>query len=448
MRSLFLLFFLLLSVNAANSVEIVYPKSTEVTINANSTFFIGNTASNSWLKVNGQCVKLHKSGAFAYVVNLKDGQNIFVIESGADKKTYVINKPLARTVSKTNYTSPQFVQYRYLKNYLVANDNAPLRETPVDGGINRMSHFQKDIPLIVDGENKNFYRVVLSDSVKAWVFKDDVAIVTDDYINNPAEIKSYEHKENKDYNIYIFDLTKKTPYVIKEGNPFKLIFYNVRNYPNSTYTFEIPLKHKLFGYSGEYDGNKFILKIRKPPKSIKNVTIAIDAGHGGSEWGAISCFGDKEKDLNLSISKYLEEELKSRGADVVMTRKNDIYVGLRDRVNLANKQDSVILISVHGNALPDCLDPNAHRGTSIYYYYEQSKPLADSILKYMTVIAGTNNDKVRQGSLALVRNTNALSILIEVAYLINPDDSVLLKDEDFQKKCAKAIADGIENYLK
>lgn len=445
MKKLFLLAFLMFLGNSVFALDVVYPKSSKVTINANSTFFIGNT--DSWLKINGQNVKLHSSGAFAYVVSLKDGINTFVLESGADKKTYVINKPFAQAVSK-NSSSAEFVQYKYLKNYVVSGDNVPLRETPVDSGINRMSHFQKDIPLIVDGEKKGFYRVILNDNAKAWVSKGDVTLITDEVINNPAEIINYEYKQSKNYDTYVFDLDKKTPYVMTEGNPFKLTFYNVRNNPNSTYTFELPLRQKLFGYSGNFDGSKFILKIRKPPKSIKDLKVAIDPGHGGSECGAISCFGDREKDLNLAISKYLEEELKARGAYVIMTRKSDIYTGLRDRVNYANKEDAAMLISIHGNALPDCLDPNTHRGTSIYYYYNQSKPLADSILKHMTVIAGTQNDQVRQGSLALVRNTNALSILIEVAYLINPDDSVLLKDENFQRKCAKAIADGIENYIK
>ena len=60
---------------------------------------------------------------------------------------------------------------------------------------------------------------------------------------------------------------------------------------------------------------------------------------------------------------------------------------------------------------------------------------------------GTKNDKVRQESFALVRNTDALSVLIETAYLINPEDNANLVDPEFQKKCAKAIAAGVVNYL-
>lgn len=157
--------------------------------------------------------------------------------------------------------------------------------------------------------------------------------------------------------------------------------------------------------------------------------------------------GHKEKDITLSIAKNLEAELKKRGAHVFMTRFNDIYTGLKDRVNIANKHESVVFVSIHGNALPDGMDPNKISGTSIYYYYNQSKPLADILLNTMTAQLGTNNDKVRQASLAVVRNTNALSVLIETAYLINPDDNAKLINPEFQKNCAKAIADGLEEYF-
>ena len=71
-----------------------------------------------------------------------------------------------------------------------------------------------------------------------------------------------------------------------------------------------------------------------------------------------------------------------------------------------------------------------------------------NILAEMTGQLGTYNDNIRQGSLALVRNTNALSVLVETAYLINPYDNAMLVDTSFQKHCAKAIADGIEKFLK
>ena len=69
-------------------------------------------------------------------------------------------------------------------------------------------------------------------------------------------------------------------------------------------------------------------------------------------------------------------------------------------------------------------------------------------MKEMTEQLFFNDDKVRKGSLAVVRNTNALSILIEVAYMINPEDNSKLIDKDVQKQAGKAIADGVEEFLK
>ena len=180
---------------------------------------------------------------------------------------------------------------------------------------------------------------------------------------------------------------------------------------------------------------------------MKNIKISLDAGHGGTEKGAIGCLGHTEKDINLSLVKNLETELKKRGAKVFLTRDDDIYVGLKDRVEKSNNENSHIFISIHGNALPDGYDPNQHSGTSIYYYYDQARPLAENILKTMVTDLKLCDDKVRQGSLAVVRNTYAPSILIEVAYLINPEDNSKLITPEFQQECAKAIADGIEKYF-
>ena len=131
-----------------------------------------------------------------------------------------------------------------------------------------------------------------------------------------------------------------------------------------------------------------------------------------------------------------------------MTRNDDSYIGLKNRVDIANQEDAIVFISIHCNALPDGADPNKNSGTSIYYYYNQAKPLADEIMNSVTNELGINNDKVRQGSLAVVRNTNALSLLIETSYIINPQDNANLINIDFQKQYAKAITNALEDYFK
>lgn len=446
MKKFILLLGLILLGNVCFSFDVVYPKKNDVTINAKSTFFIGS--SDKPLKINGQNVPLHPSGGFAYVVNLVEGKNVFTLQSEDERKIFVITKPIVKSICTL---TPQFIQYNENKYVYVTTEGAPLRSTPADTGINRMAHLQRDIVLTVDGEKLGFYRVVLENNKYGWIAKTNVK-QCENYNFEPAEVFGYDYVDSKDYFTFIFHLTKQVPYEIIEGEPLVIKFYNIKD----GYTMDFPFKEatngaRLQGYSGKYDGNDFIFKIRKPKvitRGLHGLTIAIDAGHGGTEIGAIGCLGNKEKDITLSISKYLQAELKKRGAKVVMTRDDDIYTGLKDRVEKANEYDADVLLSIHGNALPDGADPNKNSGTSIYYYYNQAKPLADVLINEMTSQLSLNNDKVRQASMALARNTDALSLLIETAYLINPDDNAKLVNPEFQKSIAKAIADGLEKYFK
>ncbi|HPT41158.1 MAG TPA: N-acetylmuramoyl-L-alanine amidase, partial [Candidatus Gastranaerophilaceae bacterium] len=439
-------------------------------------------------------VPLHKSGSFAFVVPLKEGINEFKITSypsplpssygtphpnplpqGERENNYnkiisargegeinpvsidfIIERPKPQTTKKIE---PILLEYPPMNNFFIKDDNTPLRLTPFDSGINRMAHLQKETPLVINGEKGGFWRVFLNSKTIGWILKSDVEQKTDSTISAlPVSIKKLETKETKDFCIWEFELEGKTPFVLKEeDNRLNLKLFNVKSedknlcIEDSSLNFDVPVK-KLFGYDAYFEGNKFILKVRKAPEKncdmpLKGLTITVDAGHGGAEYGAIGPKGDKEKDINLEIAKNLKAELETLGAKVIMTRKDDIAVSLKDRVKTARENDSVILISIHANALPDGADPIKCRGTSVYYYHNQAKPLADSILNSIITKSGTQNDRMRQGSLALVRPTSSVSVLVEVAYIINPDDCELLLDKEFQKNCAKAITEGVVKYL-
>lgn len=429
------------------ALDVVYPKKNEVTIESQHSYFVGNTDTNKDLKINGKLVPVHKSGGFVYPVDLDFGANEFVLESGNETQIFRITNPKIDQpttpvkLSKT-YSEPKF--------FITAKDNVPLRSTPIDGGINRIAHYHKGIPLKVIGEDGEFYKVELNSNKYAWISYRDVEL-SEKY--EPSKILKKDAEIQDEYFVFKLDFDKKVPYVIEGGYPFVVKFYNVDGEENNTFTFMFPHMHRLAGYSGNYDGNTFVLKIRKFPeindeKPLQNIKVVVDAGHGGDEIGAIGCLRHKEKDINLAIAKNLSSELKSRGAKVIMTRKHDETVALYDRVKITNDNDGMIFLSIHGNALPDNMNPLESSGTSIYYYYPQAKPLADAIMKEMNEQLPLNDDKVRKGSLAVVRNTNALSVLIEVAYLINPEDNAMLIDKNFQKNAAKAIADGVEEFLK
>ncbi len=451
MKKIFLLLIsLLISKSPSLAIDIVYPSSNPFSTTSSATFFIGSTTPDKPLLINDESIYVSKQGAFAHSVKLNLGANKFILKSDDEIKEFNI---IRKNSPKFQSSNLELVEYSPTP-YEVLNDNTPLRMTPINAGINRLSHLQKGVKVVVNGEKSGFYRVYLNSELEGWITKDNLMtldLTCDSLL--PAEILKKKVQKNNEYLTYQFELSKKVPYIVKEvESGLVLEIFNLQGEQDSTYKLQVPLE-KIFGYNVEWQDNCLVFKVRKFPvlsqkKILKNIVITIDAGHGGCESGSVGCCGEKEKDINLVIAKYLKNELKSRGANVVMTREDDVKISLQDRVKIAKDSNSSILISIHANALPDIENPINNRGTSVYYYHNQAKTLADCILEQITTQTGTNNDKVRRGSLALVRSTCAVSVLVEVAYMINPDDYALLTDDTFRKNCAKAIADGVENYLK
>ena len=434
----------------ANSAEIVYPKSNNVVINSAETFFIGNEKPDKALKINGENVSIHSSGGFWHVVKLDYGENKFVIDNGNDTQIYNITR------NNINSTIKEESTYQSYEKPLIIEtnaDNVPLRSMPNDFGLNRLQHLQKDIQMKVVGEFGNYYKVQLSRDDFAWLSK-DYANKLDTNDLNQQKIIAFDYHEDSTKRIYEIKLSDKVPYTLSESDGLDLVVYNVKDYPYNKYEFHIANSGKLFGYKSYYtDDNRLIIEVKKFPdinKStpLKGLKIAIDAGHGGTELGAIGGLNDNEKDVNLEISKILKENLETNGANVIMTREDDSFVGLNDRVEIANKNNAQIFISIHNNALPDSAAHLKSTGSETYYFYQQSKELAKDVVEALAKETGFKNNGAKAQSFAVVRNTNCPAILVEVGYIINPEDNAKLIDKDYQNKIAEAILHGLENYLK
>ncbi len=434
----------------AISAEIVYPKSNNVVINSAETFFIGNEKPDKALKINGENVSIHSSGGFWHVVKLDYGENKFVIDNGNDTQIYNITRNNTYSTIKEESTSQSYEKPLIIETNA---DNVPLRSMPNDFGLNRLQHLQKDIQIKVVGEFGNYYKVQLSWDDFAWLSK-DYANKVDTNDLNLQRIIAFDYHEDSTKRIYEIKLSDKVPYTLSESDGLDLVVYNVKDYPYNKYEFHIANSGKLFGYKSYYtDDNRLIIEVKKFPdinKStpLKGLIIAIDAGHGGTELGAIGCLNDNEKDVNLEISKILKEKLETNGANVIMTREDDSFVGLNDRVEIANKNNAQIFISIHNNALPDSAAHLKSTGSEAYYFYPQSKELAKDVVEALAKETGFKNNGAKAQSFAVVRNTNCPAILVEVGYIINPEDNAKLIDKDYQNKIAEAILHGLENYLK
>ncbi|MBD2507814.1 N-acetylmuramoyl-L-alanine amidase [Nostoc muscorum FACHB-395] len=220
------------------------------------------------------------------------------------------------------------------------------------------------------------------------------------------------------------------------------------------YTFNLK-KAQQWGYKLRYDGTTLVLALRHPPnigntrrKPLANLKIVLDPGHGGKESGASGPTGYLEKDVNLVVSKLLRDDLVKRGATVVMTREDDKEVSLAARQAIISKEEPAIAISIHHNSLPDDGDAEKTKGFAAFWYQPQAHSLAIFLQTYVVKKLGKPSYGVFWDNLALTRPAAALSVLLELGFMSNPDEFEQVVNPKEQKKMADAIAQGITEWFK
>ncbi len=454
---------IILGISKTDAAQVVYPKASEVTISSPVTFFIGNENPKNELYINDKKVKIHPSGGFYHVVKLSEGTNNFIIDNKVEPpQTYTIYNPK----QNKDTTSIKYKEFENPAVYLTVGNNIPLRNAPDDNGHSRLQNLEAGLPFNVIGQYGDYYKVKLAQDDYAWLQKDYLKL-SKDYDNSFGEIYSLTYEENENKKVYTFKLSKKVPYIVSEKRVFEIVdnkyepdangldvtLYNLDGFPENKYELTIETKFKLFGYKTYYNnGNEFVIEIKKVPninarKPLKGLKITLDPGHGGSEYGAIGCLGDKEKDINLAIALKTKGVLEKAGAKVFLTRNDDRDLDLYDRVKFSQKNNTDIFISIHGNALPDSQAETYRSGTGVYYFYPQSNHLARIMQETLTKELGTKDDKVHQESFAVTRNTESIAVLLEIGYMIDPEDNSKLINPDFQQKTAKSILHSLERYI-
>lgn len=188
---------------------------------------------------------------------------------------------------------------------------------------------------------------------------------------------------------------------------------------------------------------------------LQDTIIMVDPGHGGRDSGTY--YGKiYEKDINLEISKALENELTKNGAIVYMTRTRDIdlssiYDSAKKRGDLYRRllkikeTKSDLYISIHINWYQNI----SMKGAEVLYnsINENNEKLARSIMKEFKTDLGSSRT-IKTTDLYMYRNTTTPGVLVECGYLSNPTERTLLQQENYQRKLAKSITNGIINYLK
>lgn len=175
--------------------------------------------------------------------------------------------------------------------------------------------------------------------------------------------------------------------------------------------------------------------------------IAIDAGHGGRDPGAIGN-GLVEKEITLAVAKKVEKALEKQNVKVLMIRKDDTYIHPNDRAPIAEKAKVDAFVSIHTNSFSS----SSANGTETFYSLasastkvSDSKQLATFIQNRLYKALNTTNRGVKTANFAVLRTTIP-STLVELAFISNQQDAGKLGSEQYQQIAADAIAAGIVDY--
>ncbi len=225
----------------------------------------------------------------------------------------------------------------------------------------------------------------------------------------------------------------------------KNVYYEQRE--DDVFRITIELKHaQHWGHFIYYKGNTLVIKIKHQPEklSLSHLTIAVDAGHGGSNSGAAGPTGVLEKNLTLPVALKLQQSLLKEGAKVIMTRTTEKLVDNKDRILFYRDSMPDLLISIHLNS---AADPIHVSGTSTYYRYIGFRNLSHAIYKRMLELGLKEYGNTGSFNFMLNSPIEYPNALVETVFLSNPEDEMRILDEGFQQQIADKIILGIKDFL-
>lgn len=326
---------------------------------------------------------------------------------------------------------------------------------------------------LVTGAIGDWYRVALSPTLDGWVHRGSVRALPHGILPPHTylrSVRSYSSEEDvrvefglgarhpfrvntpdrRTVVIDLFGVTTDTDWIRFDYADTMIESARWSQPERERYRFTVRLTHDLWGYDTYYENGNLYLQLNRPPQDVHTLRgkrIVIDPGHSRDP-GAIGPTGLTEAEANLLISKQVNEHLVRRGAEVVMTRRDNSDLPLYDRPAIASMVDADLFVSVHNNALPDGVNPLVNHGTSSYYYHLHSAGLARAIHGRMIDKLDLPDHGLYHGNLAVLRPTQYPAVLVECTFMIRPDQEARIMNEDFREDVASAIADGIEDFLR
>jgi len=182
-----------------------------------------------------------------------------------------------------------------------------------------------------------------------------------------------------------------------------------------------------------------------PNLNNRRLTVTIDPGHGGRDPGAVGIGGMEEEDIVLDVSQQVARILEQQGVQVVMTRNSDVEVDLEPRVQIAERANATVFVSIHANAL-SMSRPDVN-GIETFYASAEGARLGRVIHDNMVPVSGMRDRGLKSARFYVIRNTSMPAVLLELGFVTGAEDAPRLADPEWRSRMSVAIARGILQYL-
>lgn len=463
-----------LAATAANPPLRIYGDSGKPdTVSRQTYYLVGITSPGAEAWIDGKEAHVYKTGSFGAEITLKEGKNVIPVKVKQGKKKSEVKRTVVYspvTVKKTfaiTENTRELAQPVYL-----ATDSGAYLQYGNGGdrlGGSKISFLDQGVELKAVGETKGLYKVQLSDNYFAYVPKEYVhkadfnPVVVNSGSASLANIGKADRVsislprrvaytsmtmiDPQVVKVSLYGVTNNTNWLTQRNELGIVEFVDLQQESDVLHLYIRLNDSHNWGYSVHYQGNMLVIDVRHRPKSLDlaDLTIGLDAGHGGEFPGARSPSGLLEKDVNLDIILKMADMLRAKGAKVVLTREGDTGPSMTERKRIWRDGGVDIAISVHNNSSGNPLVP---MGTSSYYKHICNRGLAKSLHESMLTLGLANFGLVGNFNFSLNGPTEYPNALVEVLFMSSLPEEEMLADPEYRTKIAGRIVAGLENYLR
>lgn len=453
-------------------IVIATPNTDNYSTTASKISILGACDYRYPLTMNGETIETTEHGFFTAYVSLVVGKNEFVFQNGDQEYRLTVTRKKKSSGSSSG--SGSTAQYKAVSNKIGELILPYTMPYSAPGEVKIDYHpLTKNTTFRIVGEWGNYYKLpdgtyVEKSAVRVYPYKmpdNKVSSVKVNYNQTTHTVETtFSMKMDALYDVQIegdtvkfvlYDTTAGGKVTVPENPLVKSVSRKTDDNKKAIYTYTLKDGDKLCGYDITTQNGKmtFTLKyapVLKEKGSLEGAVILLDAGHGGTDNGTsgpLGALGPTEKKINLDLTLRTKRILEEMGATVVLARGKDKYVSLNERVALIRETKPDLSISIHGNAMGITSDYTKSAGFLTFYSYNHIQDAAGILNASINEAMGYENRSIRKANLSLTRLTSCPAVLLESAFLTNPQDYEDLLKSSNREKLAKAIAEGAKEYL-